>query len=88
MRTASTGGQAAMALRPRGLAPGARPDGCLAYRQAAGCQREHLPDLMRLTQVALAYLPDRHRLTGFANHPVQAAGTGLAKIDAAPGVSS
>jgi hypothetical protein len=43
---------------------------------------------MRLTQVALAYLPDRHRLTGLAYHPVQAAGTGLAKIDAAPGVSS
>jgi hypothetical protein len=44
--------------------------------------------LVRVTQVALAYRLDRHRLTGFAYHPVQAAGAGLAKIDAAPGAWS
>jgi hypothetical protein len=83
MHTASTSAQAAMALQARGPAPGARPDWRLAYGQATGWQREHLPDFVRATQVALAYYPDRPRLTGFAYHPVQAAGAGLA-IDAAP----
>ncbi len=74
MHTASTSGQAAIALQARG----ARPDWRLAYGHATACQREHLPDLVRVMQVALAYRPDRPRLTGFAYHPVQAAGAGLA----------
>lgn len=71
-----------MALQPRGRPPGARPDWRLVYGHATLCQREHLPDLVRATQVALAYRPDPPRLTGFAYHPVQAAGAGVAKIDA------
>jgi hypothetical protein len=84
MHTASTSGQAAMALQAGGSAPGSRPDWRLAYEHATACQREHLPDLVRVMQVALAYRPDRPRLTGFAYHPVQAAGAGLAQIDATP----
>jgi hypothetical protein len=85
MHTASTSAQAAMALQARGPAPGARPDWRLAYGHATACLRERLPDLVRVMQVALAYRP---RLTGFAYHPVQAAGAGLAQIVATPDASS
>lgn len=84
MHSASTSGQAAMALQPRAPAPGARPDSHRAYGRATACPREQLPDFVRVTQVALAYRPDGPRLTGFAYHPVQAAGAGLANIDATP----